>query len=118
MKKNTKSRSNGFTLIELLVVIAIIGILLSIAIPSYNGIIDWTKATDTEARFAKWGGALSRYHDENGYFPPFLLEDDEGVPIVLSPEHRNDHDSFCGRSCRQEVEYEDQAMGDYLGRRP
>ena len=55
MKKNTKSRSNGFTLIELLVVIAIIGILLSIAIPSYNGIIDWTKATDTEARFAKCG---------------------------------------------------------------
>ena len=94
MKKNTKSRSDGFTLIELLVVIAIIGILLSIAIPSYNGIIDWTKATDTEARFAKWGGALSRYHDENGYFPPFLLEDDEGVPIVLSPEHQDDHDSF------------------------
>ena len=53
--KKTKSRSDGFTLIELLVVIAIIGILLSIAIPSYNGIIDWTKATDTEARFCEMG---------------------------------------------------------------
>ena len=81
-------------MIELLVVIAIIGILVSIAIPSYNGIIDWAHATDTEGRFAKWGGALSRYHDENGYFPPFLLDEDEGVPVVLSPEYQDDHDSF------------------------
>lgn len=92
--KKTESHPRGFTLIELLVVIAIIGILVSIAIPSYNGIIDWAHATDTEGRFAKWGGALSRYHDENGYFPPFLLDEDEGVPVVLSPEHDEDHDSF------------------------
>ena len=92
--KKTESHPRGFTLIELLVVIAIIGILVSIAIPSYNGIIDWAHATDTEGRFAKWGGALSRYHDENGYFPPFLLDEDEGVPVVLSPEHEEDHDSF------------------------
>ena len=94
MMKKTESHPRGFTLIELLVVIAIIGILVSIAIPSYNGIIDWAHATDTEGRFAKWGGALSRYHDENGYFPPFLLDEDEGVPVVLSPEHEEDHDSF------------------------
>jgi prepilin-type N-terminal cleavage/methylation domain-containing protein len=94
MMKKTESHPRGFTLIELLVVIAIIGILVSIAIPSYNGIIDWAHATDTEGRFAKWGGALSRYHDENGYFPPFLLDEDEGVPVVLSPEHDEDHDSF------------------------
>ena len=92
--RKKESRSGGFTLIELLVVIAIIGILVSIAIPSYNGIIDWAHATDTEGRFAKWGGALSRYHDENGYFPPFLLDEDEGVPVVLSPEYQDDHDSF------------------------
>ena len=94
MKNKKESRTSGFTLIELLVVISIIGILVSIAIPSYNGIIDWAHSTDTEARFAKWGGAMSRYHDENGYFPPFLLDEDEGVPVVLSREHQDDHDSF------------------------
>jgi len=92
--KKTNSRKRGFTLIELLVVIAIIGILVSIAIPSYNGIIDWTHATDTEGRFTKWGGALSRYHDENGYFPPFMLQEDEGVPVILSAENQEDHDCF------------------------
>jgi len=94
MIKKTESSPRGFTLIELLVVISIIGILVSIAIPSYNGIIDWAHSTDTKGRFSKWGGALSRYHDENGYFPPFLSDEDEGVPVVLSPDEQENHDSF------------------------
>lgn len=63
-------RSGGFTLIELLVVVAIIGILASIAIPSYNDYIRRAKLTDGIAVFADYRVKLEQYFQDNRNYGP------------------------------------------------
>jgi type II secretion system protein G len=92
--KTSSCKSRGFTLIELLVVIAIIGIIMAIAIPSYTSVIDTARSTDTRASFTKWASALNKYKTDKGHFPPFLLKEQEGVPVILGPENQLEHDSF------------------------
>jgi len=64
-----KSKQQGFTLIELMVVTSVIGILASIAIPSY---VDYTvRAQVTEGLVLSAGAKLAsiEYYVENGDWP-------------------------------------------------
>ena len=67
----TKKRKNsGFTLIELLIVIAIIGVLASVAIPSFTHYIRKSQAVETTESLKKITTGAKLYYYNNQYLPP------------------------------------------------
>ena len=60
----------AFTLIELLVVIAAMGILMAIAVPAFNGVLERAKVTKDLSNLRQVGSATQMYmNDNNGVFP-------------------------------------------------
>lgn len=63
-----RSRQRGFTLIELLIAVAIIGILASIAYPSYQNYVKNARVSDGQAKLMEIAGQLERcYTNEYSY---------------------------------------------------
>lgn len=58
----------GFTLIELLIAVAIVGILLSVAYPSYRDSVEQSERAVAKAALASLGGAMERYYAENNTY--------------------------------------------------
>lgn len=61
-----KFKSGGFTLIELMIAVAIVGILASIAIPSYQAHVDRTRRADAQATLTAAANAMERYKTGGG----------------------------------------------------
>jgi prepilin-type N-terminal cleavage/methylation domain-containing protein len=71
MAKLAKRKSKGFTLIELLVVVVIIGILASVALPSFVGAQDKARNASVQANARTVQMALEEFSTENnGAYPP------------------------------------------------
>ena len=60
--------NNGFTLIEMMITVAIIGILVSIAVPSYQQYIIKTRRVDVQQIITSQAQALERYFTVNGKY--------------------------------------------------
>ena len=76
-------KQKGFTLIELLIVIAIIGILATIAYPSYVDYIVKTNRTDVQSEMLKINQNISNYKMAKGTYKDAQLEngtDEENYP--------------------------------------
>jgi len=74
MSKNCKSAQKGFTLIELMIVVAIIGILASLAVPTYQ---DYTARAQVTEAFSLAGAqklGITEYHSSYGAFPKSNME--------------------------------------------
>lgn len=64
----------GFTLIELIIVMTIIGILLTIAQPTYKSSIIRAKETVLKENLFAMRSAIDQYYADNGVYPPTLDE--------------------------------------------
>lgn len=90
--KIRRKLSMGFTLIELLVVIAIIGVLMGIVGPKVFNLLITSEKTKYSAIVNSWVTSLVGYKSHYGYFPPFLYENEEGVPVLVDSDEQ--HASF------------------------
>jgi type IV pilus assembly protein PilE len=75
-------KSKGFTLIELMVVVAIIGIIASVAYPSYTGYISNTYQAQASADLKLCALALDRYYSNDF---TYLAADENNACIIVSP---------------------------------
>ena len=68
-KNMTKRLSAAFTLIELMITVAIIGILVSIAYPSYQDSIMKSRRVDAQGALLGFANAMERFYTVNNTYP-------------------------------------------------
>ncbi len=68
------NRIHGFTLIEILLAIAILGIVATIAVPSYSEYIDRARNADAMADISSMEAAIERFYITNQRYPVALAE--------------------------------------------
>tara|TARA_Y100001968_G_scaffold50642_1_gene41348 strand:+ start:262 stop:822 length:561 start_codon:yes stop_codon:yes gene_type:complete len=69
LNKRIQEPSSGFTLVELIVVVVIIGILSSIAIPSFQNASEKAKQKEASSLIASYLKAAQAYYTENSMTP-------------------------------------------------
>jgi len=65
---------SGFTLIELMIVITIIGILITLAQPSYNRAVTAAKEATLKENLFILRDAIDQYYADNAKYPPSLTD--------------------------------------------
>ena len=97
-----KWRMQGFTLIELMLTVAIIGVLASIAIPSYQSYVENTRRTTAQGELlelAQW--MERRYSNTYSYLDD---GDDPDLPFSISPKSRDDDSTAFYQFVLEEVD--------------
>ena len=80
------SRIKGFTLIELMITVAIVGILASVAYPSYMGSVTKSRRADAKAALLGFAQAMERHYTTEGTYAGAGTDNDgdTGSPTIFS----------------------------------
>ena len=81
-ENQTPTRGAGFTLIELMIVVAIIGILATIAIPKFAGLIRKSSEGQTKGNLGALRSVVSIYYGENETYPAPSASGDTSVGVL------------------------------------
>lgn len=76
-------KRRGFTLVEILIVLAILGIVLAIAIPSYQRFIEKSRVTESVVQIGTIASKIRDYRSANGALPADLAA--VGYGATLDP---------------------------------
>lgn len=76
--------TSGFSLIELMVVMAVIAVLVTIALPRYQGSLDNAKLVTLKSNLRAMRDSIDRYHGDKGRYPASLqdLEDERYLKAI------------------------------------
>lgn len=74
MSGKLKNCQQGFTIIEMLTVIAIIGILATMAVPSFQRSVIRAKEASLRSSLFSLRDVLDQYYTDHGNYPPTLQE--------------------------------------------
>ena len=90
MARNYKSVSKhkGFTLVELMIAVAIVGILVTIAVPSYSGAMQQSRRSVAMAELSSLVLFMERTYSENLSYQPGGTS--PTLPFIASPKTGSD----------------------------
>ncbi len=79
------NKQKAFTLIELMITVAIVGILASIAIPSYQDSVMKSRRADAKGELLGFANAMERYFTVNNKYTGAATEGaDTGIPAITT----------------------------------
>src|ERR1700693_2642481 len=96
--RTIKKREGAFTLIELLVVIAIIAILLGLAFPVFQGVLERAKKVQAKNDLTQVVTAVNAFYTEYGRYPTVETTDAAATYGVGASSSKSVLDELRGKS--------------------